>query len=136
MCKKVKDINLFYKHVGTIDKHLGKCIDCVKDYDRKRYYDPKSRKKIIEYEKKRALSPERREKSKIYLKKRRVNNPDKYKAYNKVNNAVRDGKLNKLPCIICGNPKSEGHHKDYRKQLDVIWLCRVHHKIEHGKIPF
>lgn len=29
-CKKIKDLNEFYKHPGTADKHLGKCKECTK----------------------------------------------------------------------------------------------------------
>ena len=29
--------------------------------------------------------------------------------------------------------KTEGHHKNYHKPLEVIWFCRKHHKIEHCK---
>lgn len=30
-----------------------------------------------------------------------------------VYNAVRSGKLKKLPCFICGKTKVQGHHPDY-----------------------
>lgn len=48
-----------------------------------------------------------------------------------VNNAVVRGKLVKLACEVCGNTKSEAHHADYSKPLDVMWLCRKHHKDVH-----
>lgn len=38
--------------------------------------------------------------------------------------------LNK-PCEICGDIKSDAHHPDICKKLDVIWLCRKHHKERH-----
>lgn len=51
----------------------------------------------------------------------------------KLQKAVLTGKVERLPCSVCGNPKSDGHHKDYSKPLDVIWLCRKHHAEEHAK---
>jgi hypothetical protein len=41
--------------------------------------------------------------------------------------------IRKLPCAKCGNPESEGHHEDYRKPFDVIWLCHKHHREAHRK---
>jgi hypothetical protein len=39
----------------------------------------------------------------------------------------------KQPCSICGAPKAEKHHKNYDAPLDVVWLCRKHHKEQHKK---
>lgn len=44
---------------------------------------------------------------------------------------VRRGKLQKLPCVICGNPHSEIHHPDYNQPRLVIWLCPNHHREHH-----
>lgn len=41
---------------------------------------------------------------------------------------IRNGKLKRLPCVVCGNLKSEAHHPDHSKPLDVVWLCKKHHK--------
>jgi len=50
-----------------------------------------------------------------------------------VGNAIRDGRLNRGPCEVCGSRESvEGHHEDYSKPLDVRWLCREHHKALHA----
>lgn len=46
---------------------------------------------------------------------------------------LRRGKLSKRPCH-CGKRKVEMHHRDYSKPLEVVWLCRTHHLLEHGKI--
>lgn len=51
-----------------------------------------------------------------------------------VRDSVRAGKLTKLPCEVCGDPKSNGHHEDYDKPLVVIWLCRHCHDVEHERM--
>lgn len=59
--------------------------------------------------------------------------PEKYKARHAVSNAIRDGKLKKQPCAICGELKVQAHHEDYSKPLEVVWLCNKHHKEKHGQ---
>lgn len=49
-------------------------------------------------------------------------------------NAIKSGDLIKLPCEVCGEKKSEGHHEDYNKPLEVIWLCREHHIELHKEL--
>ena len=65
-----------------------------------------------------------------------IKNPKKNKASTKINTAIAAGKITKLPCTWCGTDKNvQGHHPDYSKPLDVIWLCAKHHKaVHHGKI--
>lgn len=58
--------------------------------------------------------------------------PNQYKAQNAVNNAIRDGRLHKAPCI-CGSTNVHAHHDDYNKPLEVRWLCPIHHKEWHDK---
>ena len=60
--------------------------------------------------------------------------PEKIKARDKVYRAVKSGKLEKQPCEVCGDPKSEAHHyKGYKFPLDVQWLCKKHHIAEEKK---
>jgi len=51
-----------------------------------------------------------------------------------VRNAIKSGVLIKLPCVVCGNSKSQAHHEDHYKKLDVIWLCTKHHGEIHRKL--
>lgn len=54
-------------------------------------------------------------------------NPQAEKARDTTKQAIKNGKLTRLPCRVCGNPKSEAHHEDYSKPLEVDWLCKKHH---------
>lgn len=47
--------------------------------------------------------------------------------------AIKTGKLVRLPCEGCGEAKSEAHHDDYSKPLEVKWLCRSCHAAAHRK---
>lgn len=57
-------------------------------------------------------------------------NPDLYSKMlvrSKLRYAIKMKRIIKLPCQVCGNTKSEGHHPDYSKPFEVEWLCREHH---------
>jgi hypothetical protein len=58
-------------------------------------------------------------------------NPHQQRAKYDVRNAIRRGDLFRAPCVICGNPKSHGHHDNYDRPLDVVWLCQPHHVERH-----
>ena len=45
--------------------------------------------------------------------------------------AIKTSKIIKSPCLVCGDVKSQGHHEDYNKPLDVVWLCQIHHAKWH-----
>jgi len=48
---------------------------------------------------------------------------------------VKRGLIKKTDCANCGNIRSEAHHTDYTKPLEVIWLCRpCHLKIHNDTI--
>lgn len=63
-----------------------------------------------------------------------IGNPDKeiiHKIRSKVQVALENGSLKKQPCAICGSMDTEAHHHDYKKPLNVRWLCRKHHTDWH-----
>ena len=59
-------------------------------------------------------------------------NRDRLKVRDRVRYALKVGKLVKQPCAECGELEVEGHHPDYSRPLDVIWLCRKHHMEIHS----
>ena len=143
-CHHEKPLTEFYRHPMMGDGHLGKCKDCARaDVVANRsvrvdYYR--------EYDRGRASLPHRVAARKQYAatevgvegrrwahsKYERIY-PERARAHNAVGNAVRDKKLFKQPCRDCGNGNVHGHHPNYSKPLDVIWLCPEHHRAEHAR---
>ena len=62
----------------------------------------------------------------------RRDNPQKYAAQLAITHALRKGTIAPLPCEQCGNPRTEAHHDDYSKPLEVRWLCKHHHLLAHN----
>lgn len=61
--------------------------------------------------------------------------PERWRARSLVNYAVKTGALIKPKhCERCKDKKVEGHHEDYSKPLEVMWLCRKHHYERHGEL--
>ena len=58
----------------------------------------------------------------------------KYAAKGKINYALRKGTIAKTDCTECGATEDiQGHHKDYDKPLEVVWLCRSCHQQLHSR---
>lgn len=80
------------------------------------------------------LSAERRRRWRQMLDVTRwaMSNPDKKAAHRAVAAALRAGLLRRLPCEVCGARRAQAHHDDYRRPLDVRWLCGPHHRAHHA----
>lgn len=66
-------------------------------------------------------------------RKRNPYSPVKDFARKKLFRAIESGILLRGKCQVCGRTGAEGHHFDYSKPLDVLWLCPTHHKDMHRK---
>ena len=44
------------------------------------------------------------------------------------------GKIKRENCQVCGGERSEMHHEDYSKPVEVMWLCRECHLMWHREI--
>jgi hypothetical protein len=78
---------------------------------------------------------DRRERNLQAAKARRATPGPKRDAQTAVGNAVRDGRLIKPDaCSQCSRTgiRLEGHHDDYGKPLEVIWLCARCHRRRHA----
>ena len=58
-------------------------------------------------------------------------NPEKHEAHKAVQRGIRNNLILKTECFVCGDEKVEAHHADYERPLDVIWMCRTHHRETH-----
>jgi hypothetical protein len=111
-----------------LDGVKNKCRSCCKKESRDHTRNNRASRNA--YRRLLAKNPEFREaknrKNREYRKANRTKNEARRKLYR----AVNSGKLIRLPCESCAEPKSQAHHDDYSKPLDVRWLCASC----HGKV--
>jgi hypothetical protein len=60
--------------------------------------------------------------------------PEHASARYAVRKAIKNGKITRMPCEVCGGLKVDAHHDDYSKPLEVRWLCKKHHREVHNGI--
>jgi len=127
----------FGKKSANNDGLCYMCKDCTRIYNHKRYL--KNRDEILDRsskynrEHKDTIKKPSKEKAYKAYKKWYLANKEKKSAHAKLAYAVKHGKLLKQSCSVCKDPKSEAHHVDYSKPLEVIWLCKKHHGELHTK---
>lgn len=131
-CKHEKPLSDFYKHRKMKDGHLNKCKECTKnDVGAHREANIET---IREYDRERSKLPHRVKVNTERTKNYRKMNPSKARAHRVVSKAVSSGRLQKTPCVVCGDERRvEAHHPDYTRPLDVIFLCSVHHHAVHHR---
>lgn len=127
-CGITKALTEFYKHPETADGYMAKCKECKKNQSKSiRQANPNYYRA---YDRERNKEPERAAKHKERTKRYKKENPDKTSAHKKVQRALKRGTLVKGVCEICGEYKTEAHHEDYSKPLNVKWLCSpCHHRL-------
>ena len=135
-CGDEKPLTDFYKHPHAPNGRASKCIECTKADVRA------NRAQRIEYyrqyDRARAKLPHRKEGRAEYARQnprpRPESDPQKRAARVMIGNALRDGKIVKSPeCEVCSQPAdTRGHHDDYSKPLDVIWVCTACHALIHA----
>lgn len=146
-CFIEKPFDDFYKNLEMADGYHNKCKVCWKSYSKK--YKLDNAEKYKKYYQDLSKTDKRRESHRLILKRwradnkelslkrtqeNRLKNPLKYAAHTAVNNALKLKKITREPCIKCGSLKTDAHHEDYSKPLEVIWFCRIHHAERHVEI--
>lgn len=113
-----------------------------KDRAMKKAWRKKNVEKNKEYQRRYREKEGYKEKKKAYYEahkqeffERAKRNSKKYvnerKAQKELWNAIKRGDITQKPCEICGDMKADAHHPDYNKPLEVMWLCRKHHREWH-----
>lgn len=135
-CKQVKSLDQFTRRKDRPSGYVSRCKQCavtetVRSWQKNKvkYRTPESRKKNTE--RMAAWRKQNVEKVKIINFKSYHNAKEKFHTRYLLNSAVRAGKILKLSCQYpqCGNIKTEAHHFDYAKPLDVKWFCKKHHAL-------
>jgi hypothetical protein len=131
--QQYKPLSDFYPDQRTKDGHASICIPCWHDRVQAKYEaaEPGSKRayKIRWHE-------QNRERTQLHESTRRAKNRAQIRARMILSHAIRDGSIQLLPCFVCGDPKSQAHHHDYSKPLEVTFLCRLHHDEAHkNEIP-
>jgi hypothetical protein len=118
-CRQHKSLAEFTKEKSRPDGLCSICKDCIKVRRAGR-----------------VPSESTKEKARLRAQ-RRAAELNKVQAKHKVQAAVRSGRLTPWPmCSVpeCNVSKTEAHHPDYTRPLDVVWLCRSHHRLAHYAI--
>lgn len=124
-CKRVLPLSSFYKHKMMADGHLNKCKECT------RSDVSKNRSANLEYYRKYDRERGNRQDA-DYIREWRKKYPNKYRAHNLINNAIRSGNLVKKSCAECDSElPAHAHHDDYSEPLNIRWLCPACHKQWH-----
>jgi hypothetical protein len=134
-CELKKDVSEFYANDRTCKECRKKAVranrlskaDYYREYDRKRANNPDRVAARKAYSKTEAGKEAHKRATKKWIEK----NPIKRAAHILVGNAIRDGKLLKSTCEICGSKDVHAHHDDYARPLEVRWLCDEHHNEWH-----
>lgn len=134
-CKKTKPLSGFHSvFTNGVEYFRWVCRGCVSIEHNRKYdenedgFADRRRSAAVEQSKK---DPKSHYKRNVRYWQR---HPKKAACTKAVQVAVKDGVLKKLPCSICGSEKSQAHHEDYNKPLDVIWFCQKHHGERHRQI--
>jgi hypothetical protein len=119
-------INRAHKHYAeNIEQNRARC----------KVYRDANKEKLSEASKRYYTSDVGRLNNKLRSAKYRANEDGKLKdtARSMLAYALKTGKVHRPDiCSECPNTNSiEGHHEDYSKPLEVIWLCKRCHECKH-----
>src|SRR5216117_2839614 len=131
----------FYTHPQMSSGYLNYCKTCVRA--RIAMFRSANLEQVRAKDRERSSLPHRRKHNREFSRKYRADgrgvvssrkwierNQEKRRAQVAAGNALRDGRLDRHPCEVCG-AKAEMHHEDYSKPLEVKWRCRQHHAEVH-----
>lgn len=133
-CTKTFPISEFYENRRMKDGHLNYCKECCANKAILYHSRDDYREMRLETNRRYLNTPNGKEQKARSNRRARERHPEKERARDAVEIALKCGRLVRLPCCLCGDAKSEAHHADYSKPLDVTWVCfRCHREKFHGQ---
>jgi hypothetical protein len=132
VCGIEKDETEFHFANKKTSRH-GSCKKCMSKkqvaYQKEYFKRPRSKELLRERQKK----YRRTKKFKDAIQRSREKYPEKRAANIIFSNAIATGKIERPSrCETCGvYCTPDGHHDDYSKPLDVVWMCKQCHKDYH-----
>lgn len=130
-CYACKEVKCLSKFVPDRNRKLGRtyrCMQCA----RARYKTPEFRaSNAARVRELRESDPDFRSREREVQARYAQANLIKRKVCSAVYRAIKDGRLQRGACEVCGTEKTEAHHDDYSQPLVVRWLCNVHHQAWH-----
>jgi hypothetical protein len=136
-CKGRKPLDEFYSNKAAPSGISGICKDCARTMALSRYHAKRAENRA------RGRNYYRLNKEKVLARQKATskaragiwyaNNKEKHLARARVRYALQTGKIIKpKECSACHlQLKLQGHHEDYSKPLEIIWLCQQCHDHKH-----
>lgn len=136
-CKTFKPLSEFYRNRRSKDGRAHYCKPCshnrVREWRKENPEKSKAADRRWYVRNPGCRGPNQAEQHRVASKKWKQNNPAARSAHRKLEDAVRRGDLVRpTTCSACGKRcRPDGHHADYAKPLEVIWLCSFCHRKTH-----
>lgn len=154
-CKNTLPVSFFSKDRNKKDGLRTICKPCTGEKTKARYaansdalkayaikWRKENKEKVEQYKRENAelLREKQRQKraknpEKVYEEGRRYyeTNAKRVIARARLHRAIASGKVVPMLCQVCGE-YAHGHHPDYDRPLDVVWLCPKHHAQAHALV--
>ena len=133
-CRTNKPLQAFGLHPRGAHGRRAICRPCVADGKGERTTTPEQRTRWAVLNR----APDAVKKQRAAAARWREDNPAAVAATDRLNRAVRRGAVLRASCCQvagCTATKVVGHHPDYDDPLDVLWMCRTHHRRLHNGAP-
>lgn len=131
-CGESKPLTAFYRRSNRPRGYESECKVCKEAQKRRHAQSPQAKKLRNQYDRAYVSTEYGKQTRREASLRNYYKYPEKAQARWRVLDALQAGKLTKQPCAVCGARRVHGHHEDYSKPLDVIWLCTKHHRERHN----
>jgi len=142
VCGQSKQLTAKFFYTNKVPKYHGfrlECKECTHKYnisqkrkDIVRKYNISQKGRITAAKYIQSVRGRKQRARQAAIERRRY--PEKQKARLIIKQEKKMGRLISKPCIICAEIKTEAHHENYYKPMNIIWLCHLHHREVDGQM--